>query len=133
MLEAKKVLITLEAKLCNLKEEQAQDYFEVNASMGSVTSFKNIFAIEHCWVCLDFPKYGGKNMKYYKVYKHAIEYMPGECPFIYCINKKKCTYPGQFLAEILAENWKTMETCIKESPTLEFDYAIFMKMRLFLP
>ena len=95
--------------------------------MGSVTSPKNILVIEYGQVCPDPPKYDGKSMRHYKTYKHAIEYMLGEYPFTYCTNKEKCMYAGQFLTKIPAEYWETIETQIQASPTLEFNYAIFMK------
>ena len=128
MLEAKKAQITLEAKLCSLKQKWAQEYLEVNASMGGVISLKDIFAIEHVQVCLDSPKYSGKSMRHYKAYKRIVEYTFEEHPFMYCMNKEKCMYVRQFFTEILAEHWKTMKTWIKESLTLKFDYEVFMEM-----
>ena len=119
---------TFEAKLCSFKQEQVQGYFEANAFMNDMTSLKDIFAIEHGQVCLDPPKYDGKSMRHYKAYKRTIEYTLREHPFMYCTNKEKCMYVGQFLIGIPAEHWKTMETQIKESPTLKFDYEAFIEM-----
>ena len=128
MLEAKKVQVTFEAKLCNFEQKQVQGYLKANASMGNVISLKDILAIEHGQVCLDLSKYGGKSMRHYKVYKWAVKYTLGKYPFTYCTNKEKCTYAGQFLMEIPAKHWKTIETQIKEFLTLEFDYEAFIKM-----
>ena len=128
VLEAKKAQVTLEAKLCSLEQEQMHGYLEVNVSIGSVTSLKDILAIGHGQVCLDSLKYSDKSMKYYKSYKHSIKYMLEERQFMYCTNKEKCTYARQFLTGIPAEHWKTIETQIKESSTLEFNYEAFMKM-----
>ena len=128
VLEAKKTQITFEAKLCSLEQERAQEYLEANASMGSVTSLKNILAIEYSQVCPDPSKYNGKSMRHYKAYKRAVEYTLGERPFTYCTNKKKCTYAGQFLMGISAKHWETMETRIKEFLILKFNYKVFMEM-----
>ncbi|MCJ1268486.1 hypothetical protein MMC22_008374 [Lobaria immixta] len=110
VLEAKKAQVTFEAKLCSLKQESVQGYLKANIFMG------------------DPPKYNGKSMRHYKVYKYAVEYMFGERLFTYCTNKKKCTYTGQFLTGISAEHWEIMKTKIKKSSTLEFDYKAFMEM-----
>ena len=128
VLEAKKAQVTLEVKLCSLEQERVQGYLEVNTSMGSVTSLKDILAIERDWVCPDPPKYGGKSMRHYKAYKRAVEYTLREHPFTYRMNKEKCTYAGWFLTGIPAEHWEIMKTQIKESLTLEFDYEAFMEM-----
>ena len=69
MLEAKKAQVTLEAKLCNFEQEQAQGYLKANASMGDVIILKDILAIERGQVCLDLSKYGGKSTRHYKIYK----------------------------------------------------------------
>ena len=104
VLEAKKAQVTLEAKLCSLELERAQGYLKANASIGSVTSLKNILVIEHGRVCPDSPKYNGKSIRHYKAYKRTVKYMLGECPFTYCMNKEKCTYARQFLTEIPAKH-----------------------------
>ena len=110
VLEAKKAQVTFEAKLCSLKQEQARGYLKVNASMGNMTSLKDILAIKHGRVCPDPPKYSSKSIRHYKAYKRAVEYTLGECLFMYCTNKEKCIYTRQFLIEIPAEHWETMET-----------------------
>ena len=104
VLEAKKAQVTPEAKLCSFEQEQAQRYLKVNASMGNITSLKDIFAIEYGRVYLDLSKYSDKNMRHYKAYKHTVEYTLGERLFTYCINKEKCIYAGQFLMKIPVEH-----------------------------
>ena len=94
VLEAEKAQVTLEAKLCSLEQEWAQEYLETNASIGGVTSLKDIFAIEHDQVCPNPLKYSGKSMRHYKTYKRAIEYTVGEYPFTYRTNKENCMYAG---------------------------------------
>ena len=96
--------------------------------MGSVTSLKDILAIKYGRVCPDPPKYSGKSMRHYKAYERTVEYTLGERLFMYCTNKKRCTYAGQLLTRIPAKHWETMKTQIKGSLTLKFIYEAFIEM-----